>query len=173
MPAPSISLKRFIKEEIGNSERILDIGCGDGVLAFFLISSLNCRIDGIDLDKGGVHRANKKFIKRQTKGKAICHIWGSKYIRKKFQRGTFDAVLIIHTFHHLEDLADVLKKTRYVMKNKGKIFVGEYERNYGEKLDNCPRFSNKKIISMLRTAGFRNIRNNDIHKNFVMITGVK
>ena len=171
--APSILMKKFLKKEIGNSERVLDIGCGDGTMALYLISSLNCHIDGIDLDKGKVHRANKKFRKRLTKGLALCSLCDSRNMDKKFRKGIFDAILIMHTIHHLADLSDVLLKARYVLKRDGKIFVGEYKQDYGEKRDNCPRFSNQKIKSMLKTAGFGGIKNHNIHKNFIMITGKK
>src|SRR3989344_3732113 len=102
--APSILMKKFLKKEIGNSERVLDIGCGDGTMALYLISSLNCHIDGIDLDKGKVHRANKKFRKRLTKGLALCSLCDSRNMDKKFRKGIFDAILIMHTIHHLADL---------------------------------------------------------------------
>lgn len=170
---PSISLKQFLKKEIGNSKKVLDIGCGDGSMALFLISSLHCQVDGIDLDKGKIHRANEKFKKKLTKGLALCRLCDSKNINKKFQKNTFDVILITHTLHHLEDLDDVLLKARYVLKKSGKIFVCEYKRDYGELIDNCPRFSNKKIKSMLKTAGFRNIKNNNLHKKFIVISATK
>ncbi|MBS3145840.1 class I SAM-dependent methyltransferase [Candidatus Woesearchaeota archaeon] len=169
---PSASLKQFLKKEIENSKRILDIGCGDGTIAIYLISCLNCYINGIDLDKGKIHRANEKFRKKPKKGLALCRLCDSRKINKLFRKHTFDAVLITHTIHHLIDINDVLLKARYTLKPSGKIFIGEYRRDYGEKIDNCPRFSNKKIKSMLRTAGFRNIKKHLIHKNFVMIAAV-
>ena len=170
---PSMLMKRFLKNEIGHSKRVLDIGCGDGVMALYLVSSLNCRVDGVDLDKGSVHRANKKFKKRTTKGLALCHLCDSKNLDKEFQKNTFDAVLIIHALHHLADLSDILLKARYVLKQGEKAFIGEYARDYGEKIDNCPRFSNGKIKSMLKTAGFRDIRSHDVYKNLVMFTAKK
>jgi len=210
---PSISMRKFLKKEINNSKNILDIGCGDGVMAFYLISSLNCRVDGVDLDKGKVHRANEKFRKRVVKGLALCYFCDSKDIDEKFnarekspafklefvlsissgspkaqnkpcllRRGkrkgfvineTFDAVLIIHALHHLTDIGKILSKIKYVLKIDGKILIGEYERNFGEKHDNCPGFSSKKIKSMLNTARFRDIRNHKVHNNFVIITAKK
>ena len=59
------------------------------------------------------------------------------------------------------------------MKSNGKIFICEYKREYGEKLDNCPRYSPKKIVSMLNTAGFRNIKICDVHKNLIMVIAQK
>ena len=170
---PSASLKRFLKNEVGSSKKVLDIGCGDGAMALYLISALNCNIDGIDLDKGKVHRANEKFRTLPTKGLALCRLCDSRKVDKTFQRDTFDTILITHAIHHLEDLSTVLLKARYVLKRRGRIFVGEYQRDYGEKIDNCPRFSSNKIKAMLNTAGFRTIRNHNVHKNFIMITAVK
>ena len=62
---------------------------------------------------------------------------------------------------------------KYILKVGGKIFIEEYRHNFGEKLENCPRFSSDKIKSMLNTAGFRGVRDHKIHKNFIMITAVK
>jgi len=166
-------LKEFLKEEIGESKRILDIGCGEGTTAIYLASFLNCQINGIDLDKGKIHRAKEKFRKSQKKGVVLCYTCDSRKVNEKFSKNTFDATIIIHAIHHLVDLREVLLKTKYVLKNGGKLFIGEYERDYGEKLDNCPRFSNEKIMSMLKTAGFNDIKNIPIHNNFVMIIAKK
>jgi|SRR3989338_1840191 len=171
--APSLLMKKFLKNEIGNSKRVLDIGCGDGVMALYLISSLNCRVDGVDLDKGKIRRANEKFRKRTVKGLALCRFCDSKNIDEQFKNETFDAVLIIHALHHLADLSSILSKIKYILKVGGKIFIEEYRHNFGEKLDNCPRFSSNKIKSMLNTAGFRYLRDHKIHENFIMITAVK
>ena len=171
--APSLLMKKFLKREIGDSKRVLDIGCGDGVMALYLISSLNCHIDGVDLDKGKIHRANEKLRKGTFKGLALCHLCDSKFINKKFKKETFDAVLIVHVLHHLTELSSILSKIRRVLKIGGKIFIEEYNPAFGEKLDNCPRFSSNKIKSMLNTARFRDIIDCNIHKKFIMITAVK
>ena len=171
--APSLLMNEFLKNEIGNSKRVLDVGCGDGAMALYLASSLNCRVDGIDLDKGRVHRANEKFRKRMTKGLALCRSCDSENIDKKFKNETFDAVLIVHVLHHLTELSSILSKIRRVLKIGGKIFIEEYNPAFGEKLDNCPRFSSNKIKSMLNTARFRDIIDCNIHKKFIMITAVK
>ena len=171
--APSLLMKKFLKREIGDSKRVLDIGCGDGVMALYLISSLNCHIDGVDLDKGKIQRANEKLRKGIVKGLALCHLCDSKKIDKKFKKETFDAVLIVHVLHHLTELSSILSKIRRILKIGGKIFIEEYNPAFGEKLDNCPRFSSNKIKSMLNTARFRDIIDCNIHKKFIMITAVK
>ena len=170
---PSSSLKQFLKREIGNSKKVLDIGCGDGTLALYLIFSLGCYLDGIDTDKGAIHRANKKFRKQKINGLALCRLCKAEEINKKFQKNTFDAILIIHALHHLTNLSDVLARSKYVLKKEGKIFIGEYKPGYGEKRDNCPRFSERKIISMIKTAGFINIKSHKIHKSLIFISAGK
>ena len=170
---PSQSLKRFLRKEVGGSKYILDIGCGDGVLALFLILSLNCKIYGIDLDKGKIHMANKKLKKRITKGIALCRLCDSRDINKKFGKNIFDWVFLVHTLHHLPDMGVILSNARNVLKPDGKIFICEYKQKYGENSDNCPRYSSRKIISMLNTSGFRNARACKVHRNLVTIIAKK
>ena len=112
----------------------------------------------------------KKFMKR---GKTMCHNYPTKDIDKKFNKNSFDAILIIHTFHHMMDVSNILSKAGQVLKLGGKIYLEEYERNYGEKLDNCPWFSSGKIKSMLKKAGFKSIQKHNFHKDFVMISAMK
>ena len=174
MVTPSAALRKFLKKEIGSGKRILDIGCGGGSLAFYL-TSLHCSVDGVDSDQGSVHRANQKLKQKMVYGKARCYTYDSLEIDKKFRRNGFDSILIIHTLHHLVNVGagEVLKKAKRVLKRGGKIFIGEYAGGYGETRDNCPRFSEKKILSMLKTAGFRKMRRHSFHRDFLMITAVK
>ncbi|MBI2452152.1 class I SAM-dependent methyltransferase [Candidatus Pacearchaeota archaeon] len=170
---PSALLKDFLKNAIGSSKRVLDLGCGDGVIAFYLASRLKAHVDGVDMDKGKVHRANQKFDKNKVRKLVSCHICDATKTNKIFKKNTFDAVVIIHTFHHLTNIGGVLLKTRYVLKSKGKIFVVEYQKDYGEKIDNCPRFSNKKIKTMLKTAGFKKIKEHNLNNKLVIIRALK
>ncbi len=170
--SPSLLLKQFLKKEIGVSKRILDIGCGDGVIASYLISSLDCYVDGIDLDKGKVHRANERF-KRPSKGFAICSIYGAEDVDKVNCKALFDVIILTHTLHHLTDISKVLSKSKKILKKDGYILIAEYTPTFGESVDNCPRFSAIKIKSILKTARFRNIKKHNLNKGIFIIKAVK
>ena len=39
----------------------------------------------------------------------------------------------------------------------GRILIAEYAPSFGERIDDCPRYSEKKIRSLLADAGFTDI----------------
>src|SRR3989344_8176294 len=51
---------------VKKDSKVLDIGCGDGVLGKMLIEDKNCLVYGIDLDKLGVKEAKRKGLKAQV-----------------------------------------------------------------------------------------------------------
>lgn len=166
-------LKQFLKQEVSYSKRILDIGCGDGATALYLISSLNCTIQGIDLDAGRVHRANKKFKRKPHKGFAVCNILKAEDMRRKFFEKPFDAVIITHAFHHLDNARKALIKSKNVLGNNGKIIIAEYTPSSGENIDDCPRFSIGKIKSLVNNVGFKRTKQFDLSSGLFAIVGYK
>jgi cyclopropane fatty-acyl-phospholipid synthase-like methyltransferase len=85
-------VRQFLKREVGHSKRMLDIGCGDGATALYLISSLNCSIQGIDMDAGRVHRANEKFKRKPHRGFAVCSVLKAEDMNRKTFQTPFDAI---------------------------------------------------------------------------------
>lgn len=166
-------LKQFLKREVGHSKRILDIGCGDGATALYLISSLNCTIQGIDLDAGRVHRANEKFKRRPHKGFAVCNVFKAEDMNRKFFKIPFDAVIVTHALHHLDSVRKTLIKSKNVLARDGKIIIAEYTAQFGEKIDNCPRFSTEKIKLLVTKAGFKKIKQFNLAPGLFAIMGFK
>ena len=167
------SLKRFLKQEVGHSKRILDIGCGDGSTALYLISSLHCVVQGIDLDAGRIHRANEKFKRKTRRGFAVCSILNAQDMRRAFFEKPFNAVIITHSFHHLANVGKVLRKSKSVLAGNGKILIAEYTGSFGETLDNCPRFSAGKIKLLARNAGFKRLKKCNLSPGLFAIVGYK
>jgi cyclopropane fatty-acyl-phospholipid synthase-like methyltransferase len=166
-------LKQFLKREVGHSKRILDIGCGDGATALYLISSLNCTIQGIDLDAGRIHRANEKFKRKPRKGFAVCNVLKAENLDRNFFKIPFNAVIVTHAFHHLSNVREALVKSKNVLTRNGKIIIAEYTRQFGEKIDNCPRFSIEKIKLLVIKAGFQKIKRFNLAPGLFAIIGFK
>ena len=166
-------LKQFLKQEVGNSKQILDIGCGDGATALYLISSLNCTIQGIDLDAGRIHRANEKFKRKPHKGFAICNVFKAEDMNRKFFQIPFNAVIVTHALHHLDNVRKALTKSKNVLTRDGKIIIAEYTRQFGEKVDNCPRFSTEKIKLLVAKAGFRKVKQLNLAPGLFAVIGFK
>lgn len=51
---------------VKESSKVLDVGCGDGVLGERLIKQNKCQVFGIDLDEMGVKEAKRRGIKAQV-----------------------------------------------------------------------------------------------------------
>jgi len=166
-------LRQFLKREVGYSKRVLDIGCGDGATALYLISSLNCTIQGIDLDAGRVHRANEKFKRKPHKGFAVCNVFKAENMNRKFFKIPFDTVIVTHAFHHMDNIRKALIKSKNVLARDGKIIIAEYTAQFGEKIDDCPRFSTEKIKLLVTKAGFKKIKQFDLAPGLFAVIGFK
>jgi cyclopropane fatty-acyl-phospholipid synthase-like methyltransferase len=166
-------LRKFLKREVGHDKRVLDIGCGDGATALYLISSLNCNVQGIDMDAGRVHRANEKFRRKPHKGFAVCSVLKAEDMSRKTFQTPFDAVLVTHAFHHLNNVRKALVKAKNVLARNGKIIIVECAPRFGEKIDDCPRFSAGKIKLLVAEAGFKEIKRSNLAPGLFAITGFK
>lgn len=166
-------LRQFLKREVGYAKRILDIGCGDGATALYLISSLNCNVQGIDMDAGRVHRANEKFKRKPHKGFAVCSVLKAEDITGEYFKIPPDVVIITHAFHHLHNIGKALAKSKSVLTRDGKIIIAECTIQFGETLDDCPRFSADKIKQLLARAGFKEIKRSNLTPGLFAITGFK
>lgn len=166
-------LRQFLKQEVGYAKRILDIGCGDGATALYLISSLNCNVQGIDMDAGRVHRANEKFKRKPRKGFAVCSVLKAEGMTGGYFETPPDVVIIIHAFHHLHNIGKALAKSKGVLARDGKIIIAECTAQFGETLDDCPRFSADKIKRLMTRAGFKKIKRSNLATGLFAIVGFK
>lgn len=160
-------------QEIGGSKRILDIGCGDGATAFYLISSLSCDVRGIDADAGKIHRANEKIRRKLRNRFAVCENLKAEDMRRNSFQKPFDAVIIIHAFHHLGNVKKALAKSKSVLSRGGKIIIAEYTNSFGENIDDCPRFSAEKILLLVKQSGFSGLKKINISSGLFAIIGYK
>jgi cyclopropane fatty-acyl-phospholipid synthase-like methyltransferase len=166
-------VRQFLKREIGHSKQILDIGCGDGATALYLISSLNCTVQGIDMDAGRVHRANEKFKRKPHKGFAVCSVLKAEDMSRKTFQMPFDAVVITHAFHHLDNVRKALARAKNVLARDGKIIIIECTARFGEEIDDCPRFSADKIKRLMANAGFKKIKRSTLTPGLFALMGFK
>ncbi len=90
--------KKLIDECIRPKEnsRILDIGCGPAALLELLPNGV--RYIGFDLNPGYIANAKRRYGSR---GEFFCERAGADFSRKNL--GTFDIVLALGLFHHLDD----------------------------------------------------------------------
>lgn len=102
--------KWIIKNIKGYS--ILDVGCGDGTLAFKLAN--NCKkVTGIDINKASINKAYKN--------NNVCFINGD-YLEYDFKSEKYDCILFVASIHHM-DMEKALLKSIQLLNNNGRIII--------------------------------------------------
>jgi len=101
------------------TQKILDIGCGDGVLAYLIYQHSKATITGLDYDKSSLEAAKKIFKAKKAKAKFIS---GSAY-KLPFKTGSFDIVVSTEVIEHLSKTNKYLSEINRVVKSKGKVII--------------------------------------------------
>lgn len=108
---------RWVAEKIGNRNRILDVGCGDGTLALYLRTPDN-EILGIDISDSSIQKANRK--------NEYDNVQFAQTTFESFQVNgkTFDAIIFVASIHHMNMTEAVQKAKKLLEKNGVLIIVG-------------------------------------------------
>jgi ubiquinone/menaquinone biosynthesis C-methylase UbiE len=141
---------------------ILDLGCGDGLGAFYIREHFpESFVCGLDISAENIKVAQSKRIEnaefKHYDGKAI-----------PYSAESFDIILMVGVLHHItaeSDRLSVLKEARHVMKPNGTLYVFEhntYNPLTRKIVDECVFDKQAKLIGpgeiglLLEKAGLRN-----------------
>ena len=98
--------------------KILDIGCGGGLLSEPM-SRLGAKVTGIDASAKNIKIANAHLKKSKLKINYICASPESLNTTKE----QFDVILNMEIVEHVEDVELFIKKSSELLKKKGLMFV--------------------------------------------------
>lgn len=107
-----------------NPQRILEIGCGTGLLLFKLIRQCKEYV-GTDISKNGLDFVRKKLEQENIKNVSLLN---QEATNMEGIEGTFDFIIINSVVHHFPDvdyLKEVLKKLETFLSKNGILFVGD------------------------------------------------
>ena len=108
-----------IEQEISESGKIVDLGCGEGILANYIaLKSSKRKVHGIELNASRVKDADKGMKNAQFEIGDI----------RKTTENNISTALLVHVLHHLPSYADqetVLKNVFANLKKGGKLVVVE------------------------------------------------
>lgn len=167
--------------DLGSGERVLDIGCGDGVLLERLnVRRPEIRVSGVDLSESEIARA----ASRVPAGNVDELISGSAEALP-FAAGAFDAVVSHMVLMLLPDVAAVIKEVRRVLREGGSFvfliprpgnpeepaaqmlcavteWVREIHPAFAPVFPGDPRvFSIEALTALLNESGFPNVAFDD------------
>lgn len=117
--------------------KVLDIGFGTAVLTSKLYDNSH-QVDGIDFSCEMIQIAKSKMPE------ASLMEWDiTNGIPKSLSRNQYDSIVSTYTLHHLKDTekVDFIKNLLQMLKEDGKIFIGDIAFQTREKLESCKNSS--------------------------------
>jgi len=106
------NMVELVNNEKVKGKKLLDIGCGDGVLSY-LFAKEGYEVSGIDYSDIAI-----EFAKEKTKNLNIDFRQGSAY-ELPFEDNSFDIVVSSDVIEHLEDMPLYLSEIKRVVKRGG------------------------------------------------------
>ncbi|MEM1514948.1 MAG: methyltransferase domain-containing protein [Candidatus Bathyarchaeia archaeon] len=149
-----LDLTRRVGEvaRIREGSRVLDLACGMGASAQFLIKKFKCEIIGFDLLSVLIKMAKSNIVKELSLGKYEFITGEARFL--PFINSCFDAVICESAFSLFSDKSGVLGEIYRVLKSRGNIVV----TNIIFKKD-VPMELKKKITFVPCIAGAETLQN--------------
>lgn len=117
--------KKFILDQIDTPQpRILDVGCGGGILAEALAKS-GAQVTGIDLSQFSLEAARRHA---RAEGLEIDYRYESAEQLVQEQAGSFDAVTCMEMLEHVPDPSKVIAACAQALKPGGRAFFSTINR---------------------------------------------
>ncbi|HEX8143482.1 MAG TPA: class I SAM-dependent methyltransferase [Pyrinomonadaceae bacterium] len=101
---------------LGAGERVLDLGCGSGLITQYLYSLTGAAFDGIDISEEAIKRARLRTVGNERLAFRVGNM-----NRLDFAPQTFDALVAIDTLYYVNDLEESLRQMIAVLKTGGRM----------------------------------------------------
>lgn len=164
----------FNRIDLRNTTRVLEIGCGVGIVSAHLTNRYNMNVVGIDLDSEQI--AIAKMYNNENEHLKFIEVDSTKL---PFGDQEFDMVLSLYVLHHIGNWEKTLEEINRVLKHKGYFIFYDLAyskfttrifspivKNYGvytiDDISHCLRINNFKIIYTEEPKGV-------IMKNYSMV----
>lgn len=110
---------------VKKDQKVLDIGCGTGLLSLKFLEKAECFITGIDRSPEMLTIFTEKIKKRGLSERINCKLEDAETL--KFNRNSFDVVASTVTLHHLKNKYPTIKKIHDILKPKGRFVLGDID----------------------------------------------
>ncbi|MFK7947778.1 MAG: class I SAM-dependent methyltransferase [Saprospiraceae bacterium] len=130
-----------------DGKTIMDIGAGTGYFAFRLAEK-GANVIAADVDERFIDFINKKENDKVTTRKV-------PFDSPNLAKAEVDAVIIVNTYHHIENRTDYFKQVLDGLKENGQLMIVDFKKQkttHGPPVDH--KFTEAEVMEELKTAGF-------------------
>ncbi len=151
-------------------EKILDAGCGRGVVATYLAHQKNVEIWGITIVPFEKRIAEKRARKLGVAPKV--HFAVMDYAQTAFQDNFFDAIYTTESLSHALDISQVLREFFRILKPGGRFAFFEYKLAPLSRFNDREKKTLETIVNSAAGIGLRYFHNDDF-KNSLFRNGFR
>lgn len=120
------NIRKSILKKAGTLEKdILEIGSGNGYTALSLAKQGH-KVISVDPDKEALRKTALNLAYERLLGKVELYLMDGKSL--KFDNQSFQAVIVINLFHHIEDVDNVLSEIDRVLCAGGKLIAADFNK---------------------------------------------
>ena len=171
-----LALARRIGENILQTDRLtpktklLDYGCGTGLLGLFLLPQVQ-QVIGIDTSQGMLDVLQEKITQSQISNMEVRLLDLQNPSESLATMGSFDAVTMNMVLHHVEKTAPLLQNLKSLLTPGGTLFIADLDTEpgtfHGKDFQGFLHhgFDRQILSQQLADAGFKPI---DIHTAHTM-----
>jgi len=132
---------------------IMDIGCGTGYFAFRLVEA-GAQVICADVDSQFLAYVREKKLGMEEKDSLIS-LKKVPYDSPDMEKNSVDEVMIVNTYHHIENRTSYFKEVKEGLKEEGRLMVVDFLK---VELPEGPpmkmKLSAEEVMEELREAGF-------------------
>ncbi len=131
---------------VKKNDRVLDIGCGTGLLSLKFLEKADCRVTAIDNSPEMLKIIGEKIYTLGL-GDRICCMQASAETMD-FSPGQFDIIAATVSLHHVKEKEPVIRKIQRSLTDGGRFVLGEIDMDTTGRLEDKKRLL--RILDYLR-----------------------
>ncbi len=148
---------------IKSDMKVLDFGCGTGLLSFFILPYIK-EVIGVDSSLKMVEVFNKKAKDNNIENAKAYHF----DLEKEKLKEDFDLIVSSMVFHHIEDIEKILKSLYYHLKDSGYIAIADLVKEDGSFHDDNDGvvhfgFDVESLTSLFEKLGFKDVKSDIVY----------